>query len=286
MNKGLVTKSYCGYFIVEIDGVPYRSRARGKLNIKDIYVGDYVDLNIQKENDSMIESVYPRSVEIKRPPIANLSTVIVTVSFKSPNIDTYVLDKFLVMAELVGVNVVICFNKSDIEFSESIYNTYKDVGYQVISCSAATGEGIDKVKALLENNISVFIGPSGVGKSSILNSISPDLNLKTKEISGKIKRGTHTTRFVELIAIGKGMWVVDTPGFSFLENELDSQDLKDYYIEFSKYSNCKFNNCLHDKEPGCNVKLAVEQNEISADRYANYLKILYTLLDKERNKYR
>ena len=190
------------------------------------------------------------------------------------------MDRFLVLAEEVGINIIIVINKVDLDdkhFVDSICETYESAMYKVILTSTKSDDGIEKLRVALKDNVTVFAGPSGVGKSSLLNRVQPDLKLETGEISNKTKRGKHTTRHVELLELQIGGFVLDTPGFSSLNIDFIEQeeDLKYYFREIEEYSTqCKFNDCIHINEPGCQVIKRVETGDISKTRYENYLSFI------------
>lgn len=220
-----------------------------------------------------------RETELIRPPVANVNQSIIVFALKDPNPNLWLLDRFLLLSEKEKLNAVIVFNKTDLvskEKLESIYDVYKNTGYKIINTSTKSCSGIDGLKEVLKNKISVFAGPSGVGKSSLLNSIEPNLELKIGDISDKTKRGKHTTRSSSLLELSFGGFVVDTPGFSSLDLSFIKEDeLEGFFPEIYENSmNCKFSDCKHNKEPGCNVKFELESGNISKERYNNYLLFL------------
>lgn len=245
-------------------------------------------IRISKEdNNGYIEEIYIRETSLKRPPVANITQAIIVMSIQKPKVNSWLLDRFLIMAEAEGLNVTICINKTDLDLENSlkVKDIYSKIGYKVILTSIETGEGIDELKESLNNNISVFAGPSGVGKSSLLNLMNPNYKLKTGEISEKNKRGKHTTRHTELLHLKDNSYVLDSPGFSsldidFIEYEVE---LGNYFLEIKKHSSgCKFMNCLHLNEPGCEVKKQVEAHEIAYERYENYLMFLEEIKKSRR----
>lgn len=282
MIDGIILKGIGGFYYVETDKEVIQCRARGNFREEGItpLIGDKVRIRINKEdNTGYIEEIYERETSLKRPPVANITQAIVVMSIKKPEINLWLLDRFLLMAEAEGLNIVICINKIDLslEASTKIKEIYNKIGYKVILTSIVKGKGIDDLRATLKDNISVFAGPSGVGKSSLLNLIKPSYKLETGEISEKNKRGKHTTRHTELLHLKNNSYVLDSPGFSSLDISFieTSVELGDYFKEIKKYSKgCKFMNCLHLNEPGCEVKKQVENNEISNERYDNYLMFL------------
>lgn len=282
MVKGIIIKGISGLYYVKSKNKLYKCKARGlfrKQKIKPL-VGDKVYIDIDDSDDTgYIMEIENRENKLIRPPVANVNQAIIVFSVKDPEPNLWLLDRFLLLAERENLESVICFNKIDLvdkEYINFLNKIYNKAGYEVLNTSTKNNNGILKAKEVLKNKISVFAGPSGVGKSSLLNSIQPNLSLKTGDISEKTKRGKHTTRSTELLELDFGGWVVDTPGFSSLKIDyLNKDNLYLYFKEIRKYSDdCKFNDCKHDKEPGCKVKEALKNNEISKERYENYLKFL------------
>ncbi len=287
MLQGTIMKGYSGFYYVNVEGVEIECSLRGKYRqTKQSFLpGDIVNITMQPDGTGVIERVEPRKNQLIRPPIANVDQVIIVMALKEPEPQLGLLDRLLVLAESKGIYPVICFNKADIAQEElDVAYTYEKIGYKVIVTSTISATNISKLADVLRGKVSVFAGLSGVGKTSILNAISPDLALKTGAVSTKIKRGKHTTRHVELIALPSGGLVADTPGFSNLNIEdIPSNRLSLYFPEFSgEKIVCRFNPCLHHREPSCGVKAAVESGEIASSRYANYLILLDELVTAER----
>lgn len=282
MIDGIILKGVGGFYYVDTNSEVIQCRARGNFREEGItpLVGDKVKIRISKEdNNGYIEEIYNRKTRLLRPSVSNVTQVIIVMSIENPKINTWLLDKFIIMAEAEGLGIIICINKSDLDVdgSSNLKDIYTDIGYTVLQTSIKTGIGIKHLKSTLKDNISVFAGPSGVGKSSLLNAVNPEYELKIGEISDKNKRGKHTTRHTELLYLEENSYVLDTPGFSSLDMDFieDERELSDYFIEFKKHSsNCKFINCIHLSEPGCEIKRQVEDNEISSGRYQNYLLFL------------
>nr|WP_300005814.1 ribosome small subunit-dependent GTPase A [Tissierella sp.] len=282
MLEGRIVKGVGGlYFIKTSQGI-IKSRARGVFRIENRtpLIGDLVTIRISEEdNMGYIIDIKERKTELLRPPVANITKAIVVMSVKDPDINTWLLDKFLLMAEYENLHTLIVFNKSDLDSERSgkLKEIYEKAGYEVIITSTTLNKGIDEVRKHLQNNISVFAGPSGVGKSSLLNMIDARLKLETGDISSKSKRGKHTTRHIELLDLDENSFVLDSPGFSSLNLDFidDESEVRNYFREIHEYGrNCKFQSCLHNKEPGCAVKSAVENDDIDNNRYANYLLLL------------
>lgn len=293
MVEGIIMKAIAGFYYVDIGEKIIECRARGIFKKRKIspLVGDKVSISIDAINTTKgrIEEVFKRSVELVRPPVANVTQAIIVFAIKDPNPNINLLDKLLAICEYRGVNAIICFNKIDLD-KENKYkkmeNIYKLAGYNVVSTSIEISKSVEVLKDILNNEISVFAGPSGVGKSSLLNELQEGLKLKVGELSKKIARGKHTTRHSELIKLDSGGMVVDTPGFTSLDIiDIELDDLSDCFIEFRRFSDgCKFNDCKHLNEPGCNVKLAIENGEISESRYESYIYFMDKLEEHRRYK--
>lgn len=283
MIEGIITKGVGGNYYVDIGNKIIECRARGLFRLKNIkpLVGDIVLIRIteEDENSGYIEEIKDRTNEIKRPTVANAQQLIIIFAVKNPEPSFLLLDKLLIAAEVNNLKPVICFNKADLadeEQKENILNILKNTGYKIIFTSKYNEDSLIELKNILKDKLNVFSGPSGVGKSSIMNAVQPDFILKTGEISEKLKRGKHTTRHAEIYKLSFGGYAVDTPGFSSFELEgIDEYNLKNYYPEIVKYDEgCKFLDCLHNKEPNCAIKEAVSNNLISQARYNNYIKLL------------
>lgn len=282
MLEGIIIKGIGGFYYVKVNDNVYECRARGLFRKKKItpLVGDRVLIKLNKEdNTGYIEQILDRKSELIRPPVANVSQVLIVFAAQKPEPNLWLLDRFLLLVSVKELDAVICINKIDLDSdgkADEIYNIYKKAGYKVIKTSCKTNEGMDEAKSVLKGEITVLAGPSGVGKSTLLNSIQSNLKLQTGEISAKTNRGKHTTRHVELMELNIGGWVLDTPGFSTLDiNFLEENELQKHFLEiYAKSDFCKFTGCNHYKEPGCEVKNAVENGEISDTRYLNYINML------------
>lgn len=282
MLEGRIIKGVGGLYFVKTTKGIIKSRARGVFRVEKTIplIGDLVNIRISEEdNMGYIVDIKKRKTELLRPAVANVTQAIVVMSVKDPEINTWLLDKFLLMAEYENLNTVIVFNKSDLDpkKAEELKGIYEKAGYEVVIASASLDIGIDDVKKHLKDNISVFAGPSGVGKSSLLNKIHKGFKLETGDISAKNKRGKHTTRHIELLELDDNSFVLDSPGFSSLNLNFieDESEVRNYFKEIHDYGkDCKFLSCLHNKEPGCAVKNAVEENNINNSRYENYLLLL------------
>lgn len=262
-------------------------RGRFKKERFSLLVGDEVKFTMLGDDKGVIEEILPRQSMLRRPMVANVDQVILTFAAVNPDINTVLVDRFLVLAELSRLKIIIGINKLDLANTDelsTLISLYRNIGYQVITLSAKHNIGINELKGLLSDHISVFSGPSGAGKSTILNAIEPGLKLNTGEVSEKIGRGKHTTRFAELLPLSGGGFVVDTPGFSFTEfNDVSEMELIECFPEIAKISPaCKFSTCLHLKEPQCAVKQAVHDGLITQQRYDSYIEILTAIKEAKK----
>lgn len=272
------------------EGKEYRCRARGRFR-KDgtcLYVGDRVRIAPLAGTEGVLEEVEPRETFLVRPPVANVDQVVVVCSPQKPPLSLQLLDRLLVLAENRHLRAVICMNKEDLphdEEEETLRRLYGDAGYTILFTSAKFGQGIEELINELRGRVSVMAGPSGVGKSSILNKVQPGLQLRTGEISEKLQRGRHTTRHVELLRLDCGGFVADTPGFSQLDlSDVSSDSLPGCFPEFQRIAcRCRFHTCKHRDEPDCAVKAAVTAGELAQSRYENYLIFLSEVTAQERS---
>lgn len=268
--QGKIIKIISNDYTVNSNNKNYVCKSRGKfrnLNMTPL-VGDNVMFD---EKKLYIMDILDRSNELIRPPMANIDQAIVITSVKDPDFSSNLLDKMLNIIEYNNVKPIICFTKLDLvkqDYMNEIINYYKKIGYDVY-----LNTEIDKLKTIFKNKITVFTGQTGAGKSTLLNKLDKNLNLKTDEISYALGRGKHTTRYIELLNILDGL-VADTPGFSALDFiGMKNENIRDNFIEFRNYT-CKYSDCMHNKETDCEVKKAVENNEILKSRYENYLKFI------------
>ncbi|MBQ8591924.1 MAG: ribosome small subunit-dependent GTPase A [Lachnospiraceae bacterium] len=289
--QGKIVKGIAGFYYVHIEGKGiFECKAKGifrKEHIKPL-VGDNVEMDILDEGamTGNIVEILPRQNALIRPAVANIDQALVIFAIVKPDPNFNLLDRFLIAMQKQGIDSIICFNKQDIateEEKENLRQAYEACGCQVLFASANENEGIDVLKELLHNKTTAVAGPSGVGKSSIINRLQPEIQMETGAISEKIARGKHTTRHSELIYIQDGTYIMDTPGFSSLDVVgMEKEELREYYPEFINYEPmCKFQGCVHIHEPKCGVKDALAEGKISEVRYKNYC-LLYEELKAQR----
>lgn len=290
MPTAQVIKMYNGFYYLQVAGqeelLSCRLRGRIKRNKGAVVTGDYVEYQMLEDGTGVIESCLPRRTLLKRPAVANIDQVLITFAARQPDLNQLLLNRFLVLAEWSGIpEIVICINKCDLlEEKADFLQEYVQAGYKLLMVSAQEGQGIQELKNLLTGRVTVFAGPSGVGKSSLLNAVDSNLELATGKISDKIKRGKHTTRAACLLPLPEGGTVVDTPGFSAAELEnIDKAQLAHYFPEFRPYiEKCYYNTCTHSHEPDCAVKEAVAAGAICQARYEAYLNILQTINERKK----
>ncbi len=290
--QGKIVKGIAGFYYVHVveSGV-YECKAKGvfRKDGQKPLVGDNVEIDVLEEEEKTgnIIKILPRKNELIRPAVANVDQALVVFAVTKPKPHFNLLDRFLIMMESKKVPVILCFNKKDIAGNPQIQELreiYENCGYPIVFASARKEENISEIKAFLEGKTTVIAGPSGVGKSSIINLLQNDIRMETGEVSRKIDRGKHTTRHSELITINENSYIMDTPGFSSLYvNEFDKEELKYFFTEFAPYEgHCRYNGCVHVHEPGCAVKEALEKGEIHKVRYDNYLDMYDELQRKRR----
>lgn len=290
MPTAQVIKMYNGFYYLQVAGqeelLSCRLRGRIKRNKGAVVTGDYVEYQMLEDGTGVIERCLPRRTLLKRPAVANIDQVLITFAARQPDLNQLLLNRFLVLAEWSGIpEIVICINKCDLlEEKVDFLQDYVQAGYKLLMVSAKEGQGIQELKNLLTGRVTVFAGPSGVGKSSLLNAVDSNLELATGKISDKIKRGKHTTRAACLLPLPEGGTVVDTPGFSAAELEnIDKAQLAHYFPEFRPYiEKCYYNTCTHSHEPDCAVKEAVTAGAICQARYEAYLNILQTINERKK----
>lgn len=293
MATGRIVKEIGGFYTVYDGQQLWQCRARGVFRKKGItpLVGDWVEFEPIGTGEGVVTEVAPRQNALVRPPIANVEQAVLVFSLREPDFSALLTDKFLVHVERAGLNAFLVLTKVDLADAEeeidAVRRLYEPAGYPVVATSTVTGRGLDEVAARLKDRVSVFAGQSGVGKSSLLNALIPDLNLPTGAISRKLGRGRHTTRHVELIRLPGGGFVADTPGFSQLDFfDISSQELASCFPEIRRAAEgCRFRGCLHVKEPDCAVRAAAESGEIPPSRYRHYLAFLTEIREREARRY-
>jgi ribosome biogenesis GTPase len=289
MKTGVIIKGIGGFYYVDNGESVFECRARGKFRLKNItpLVGDVVDIEVDDiSKQGYMLNIHPRINEMVRPAIANIDQVMMVFAAKRPDINMTLMQKFLINAESVGLKIIICINKIDLDENldyKAVVEMLNKIPYTVITTSTKQLIGIEALKDALKDKTTVFAGPSGAGKSSLLNLVQTGLVLKTGDLSKKIDRGTHTTRHAELIKLDMGGRVADTPGFTSLElTSIEAEKLQHLFPELEQYTECKFTRCLHDTEPQCGVKKAVQEGKISSMRYEYYISLLKELKEIRR----
>lgn len=272
--QGKIIKALAGFYYVEADGQVYQTRARGNFRKKGQtpYVGDNVEFSAEEQSEGYILSIGPRKNSLVRPPIVNIDQAVIVMSVKEPDFNANLLDRFLVLLESKTIHPIVYLSKTDLledmDWLLPYIAAYKEMGYDVVW-------SVEDLLPLLTNQTTVFMGQTGVGKSTLLNKIAPGLDLETGEISESLGRGRHTTRAVAFYNVNDGK-IADTPGFSSLNYEVDNaEELNAAFLDIAAISKfCKFRTCTHTHEPNCAVKPAVEEGQIAAFRYEDYLQFL------------
>ena len=286
MPKGIILKVVGGIFYILDNDKIIKSTASGKLRDyrKIPIAGDYVNYDITNKEEGYIKSIEPRKNKLIRPPVANIDQAVVVVSLVEPDFSSLLLDKLLVQILDNDIKPIIYFSKKDkvkdLNKFRKYFDYYRNIGIDVYVGNSLNNENVEEIKKIFDNKTSILTGQSGAGKSTLLNSFDSSLNLKTGDFSMSLGRGKHTTREVEFMRICNGL-VADTPGFSSMELELDSQRLAYIFPGFEEGLNCKFRGCLHESEPGCKIKEKVETGEILKESYENYLKLLETVKNRK-----
>ena len=293
--QGKIVKGIAGFYYVQVveSGV-YECKAKGifRKEKQKPLVGDDVEIEILDEStkEGNIVAILPRRNELIRPAAANIDQALVVFAAAKPSPHFNLLDRFLVMMARKEIPVILCFNKEDIvseEELEKLMGIYRRCGVKLIFTSARKGVNIETLRDMLRGKTTMLAGPSGVGKSSLVNCLFPDANMETGSISRKIERGKHTTRHSELFLVEKDSYVMDTPGFSSLYvNDFEKEELKYYFPEFDQYQGgCRFQGCNHISEPGCLVKEALEEGKVHPVRYEDYCEMYRELEQKEKRRY-
>ncbi len=280
MTKGIIVKALSGFYYVNTADGMLECKARGKFRLDGTspLVGDRVICTEEGNGRGRIDRVEDRKNWFIRPAVANIDALVFVASNSNPVTDPFLVDRVSVIAEDAGCELIVCINKSDLASPESLERIYTQAGFTVVTTSAETGEGVDRLRESMRGKLCAFTGNSGVGKTSIMNVLLPGICLKTAEVSEALGRGKHTTRHVELFALGDDTYAADTPGFASFDLQMmtpiPKEKLQFDFIEFAPYyGKCRFTDCAHLKEPGCAVTEAVEKGEISRSRYRSYQRL-------------
>ena len=278
-TEGRILRSLSGFYDVQTPQGLVTCRARGILRKEgnSPLTGDLVEITVEK-GKGMVEKILPRKNHFIRPAVANVDALVVFAANVNPVTEPFLIDRVAAIAGDQNVPVYLCVNKCDLDPAANLVRIYEHAGFPVICTSAETGEGVEALRALLEGKLTAFTGNSGVGKSSILNRLAPELKLETGEVSEKLGRGRHTTRHVELYRLGENTYVADTPGFSSFDTDqmelILKENLQYAFPDFGSFiGKCRFDDCSHRKEPDCAVRAAVEAGDIEKSRYESYLKL-------------
>lgn len=280
MAQGVIIKSLSGFYTVSVGDSIVECKARGRFRHDGFspLVGDRVEVTVDAQGKGRIDAVLERRNYFIRPAVANVDQIVMFAAAVNPVTDPFLIDRVVAIAENAGCEAVICLNKCDLDPAERLYEIYRTVGCRVICTSAATGLGMDALRDAIRGKTSAFTGNSGVGKSSILNRLMPELQIQTGAVSEKLGRGKHTTRHVELYALGEETYVADTPGFASFEVDMiepiSCENLQYAFREFRPYiGQCRFSDCAHLHEPGCAVLEALAAGKIAPERHQSYAKL-------------
>ena len=288
MPKGTIVKALSGFYYVKTSDSMIQCRARGRFRKDGMspLVGDHVTIINDENNEGRIEEILPRKNSFIRPAVANIDTMVFVAANVNPITDPFLIDRVSVICEHSDCELIICVNKSDLDPGEEFFDIYNNTGFKIIGISAESGQGIDELKDELIGKKSVFTGNSGVGKSSILNKMQPNLSLKIDDVSERLGRGKHTTRHVEFHEIAENTFMADTPGFASFEvdmvADINKDELQYCFPEFRDYiGHCRFDDCTHRNEPNCAVLDALHNGSISSSRHESYVRI-YDVLNSRK----
>lgn len=280
MTEGIIIKALSGFYYVASEGriIDCKARGRFRLDGSSPLVGDRVLCSLDANGKGRVDEVKARKNWFIRPAVANIDTLVFVAANVNPVTDPFLVDRFSVIAAEAGCELVVCINKTDLDPGDELFAIFTKAGFPVVRTSAETGEGAEELRALLRGKVSAFSGNSGVGKSSLLNVLLPDAHIKTAAVSEKLGRGKHTTRHVELYALGEDTYIADTPGFASLDVTMTNVILKEQLqYDFPDFEpclgKCRFHDCAHLKEPGCAVTQAVADGLIAPSRYRSYARL-------------
>ena len=278
-EQGRIVRSLSGFYDVQTPSGIITCRGRGILRKgnQSPLTGDLVEITVE-QGRGMVEKILPRKNRFIRPAVANMDALVVFAANVNPVTEPYLIDRVAAIAGDQDVEVYLCLNKCDLDPAIDLERIYKNAGFSVIQASAQTGQGVEELRKLIDGKFTAFTGNTGVGKSSMLNALCPELSLPTGEVSAKLGRGRHTTRHVELYCLGENTYVADTPGFSsFDTDQMDvilKENLQYAFREFGAYmGGCQFHDCTHRQEPGCGIRQAMEEGKIEKSRYESYLRL-------------
>ena len=279
MEEGRIIKALSGFYYVQTENGVVECRARGRFRKEGTspLVGDRVRI-VREQGKGTVDAILPRRNALIRPAVANVDVLVVLASCAIPQTEPFLIDRILTIAARQDVPCLVCVNKDDLAPAAPLADIYRKAGIPTLVTSAATGEGIEDLRVQIAGKFAVFTGNSGVGKSSVLNALAPELALPVGEVSQKLGRGRHTTRHIELFSLPGGTYIADTPGFSSFDTDrmdaIPKEELAQTFVEFLPYlGQCQFPDCAHRKEPGCAIRAAVEQNAIDKSRYESYLRL-------------
>ncbi|MDR2357262.1 MAG: ribosome small subunit-dependent GTPase A [Oscillospiraceae bacterium] len=293
MLRGVIFKALSGFYYVETDGGTLECRARGRLRLDGAppLVGDAVSVSATEPGKGVVVDILPRRNAFTRPPVANIDQLVIVVSGAAPATDPFLVDRMTAAAHSRDCRAVICVNKCDVDDADTLFDIYSRAGFITIRTSADSGLGRDETLAVLSGRFSAFTGNSGVGKSSIINMLTPGLDIATGDISRRLGRGRHTTRHVELYRLNDGAVIADTPGFSAFDADsvgmMKKTELQRVFPDFAPYiGKCRFDDCLHISEPGCAVRDAVASGAIHPSRHSGYERLCREAAEREARMYK